>query len=61
MRVDPEHEWLARIQLPVAQPGLEGMVAAQLAKERPADVTSQIAAVSYLQAGAYTRPLVGST
>ena len=50
VRIDPEGEWLARVQLPVHQAGLEGMVAAQLAKERPADIGAQIAAVAYLQA-----------
>ena len=49
VRVDPESEWLAKVVQPVTQVGLEGMVTAQLAKERPADVASQIAAVAFLR------------
>ena len=46
VRVDPEGEWLAEVRVPVAQHGLEGMVTAQLTKERPADVAAQAAAVA---------------
>ena len=49
VRVDPEGEWLADVRLPVSQVGLEGMITAQLTKERPADVASQIAAISHLE------------
>jgi hypothetical protein len=49
VRVDPEGEWLAEVRVPVAQHGLEGMVTAQLTKERPADVAAQAAAVAYLK------------
>jgi transcription initiation factor TFIID subunit 2 len=57
VRVDPEGEWLAEVRVPVAQHGLEGMVTAQLTKERPADVAAQAAAVAYLS----KRAAAGST
>ena len=57
VRVDPEGEWLAEVRVPVAQHGLEGMITAQLTKERPADVAAQAAAVAYLS----KRAAAGST
>jgi transcription initiation factor TFIID subunit 2 len=57
VRVDPECEWLAEVVVPIEQIGLEGMLTAQLVKERPADVAAQLSAVAYLK----KRAQAGST
>ena len=52
VRIDPEGEWLAEVRVPIEQIGLEGMITAQLRKERPADVGAQLHAIAYLRARA---------
>ena len=49
VRVDPEGEWLAKVILPPAQQGLEGMITKQLMSERPADPAAQTWAIRFLQ------------
>jgi transcription initiation factor TFIID subunit 2 len=49
VRVDPEGEWLAKVILPPAQQGLEGMITKQLMSERPADPSAQTWAIRFLQ------------
>ena len=49
VRVDPEGEWLAKVVLPSAQQGLEGMITKQLMSERPADPAAQMWAIRFLR------------